>query len=112
MLGSRNKKGTTSAQSDSGTQFKEKITKNSSNGSKSPGDLDTIPQSNAMIDDCFTVKRQGWGTFVSVDKDGKGIVTALTEEICIASTRWYLQLKQEEFTDNGHTYDGVVGGKL
>lgn len=65
-----------------------------------------------MIDDCFTVKRQGWGTFVSLDKDGNGIVTALTEEICIASTRWYLQLKQEEFADNGRTYDGTVGGKL
>lgn len=69
-------------------------------------------QSNVMIDDCFTVKRQSWGTFVSVDRDGNGIVTALTEEICISSTRWYLQQKQEGFTDDARTYSGKVDGKL
>lgn len=112
MPGLSNKKDTTSVANDSGTLSKDKTTKNSSNGSKSLTNSDTSVQNNTMIDDCFTVKRQRWGTFVSVDKDGNGIVTALTEEICIASTRWYLQAKQEGFTEDAPTYDGVVGGKL
>jgi hypothetical protein len=36
----------------------------------------------------------------------------MTEEQCIAATRWYLKAKQEGFTDQAATYDGVVGGKL
>ena len=31
-----------------------------------------------LIDDCFWVKRQRWGTFVSVHKDGHEIITSLT----------------------------------
>lgn len=69
-------------------------------------------QSNAMIDDCFTIKRQSWGTFVSVSSDGTNLITSLTEEACIAATRWFLKSKQEGFTDDAPTYDGVVGGKL
>jgi hypothetical protein len=75
---------------------------------------ETTPESltTELIDDCFWVKRQRWGTFVSVHKDGHQIITALTEELCIASTRWYLKSKQEGFTDEAKTYDSVVGGKL
>jgi hypothetical protein len=36
----------------------------------------------------------------------------LTEEQCISATRWYLKQRQEGFTDDARTYDGVVGGKL
>lgn len=64
-----------------------------------------------LIDDCFFIKRQRWGTFVSVHKDGHQIITALTEDLCIASTRWYLKAEQEGFQET-QTYDSVVGGKL
>jgi hypothetical protein len=75
---------------------------------------ETIPESlpTELIDDCFWIKRQRWGTFVSVHKEGHQIITALTEELCIASTRWYLKSKQEGFTEGDKTYDSVVGGKL
>ena len=65
----------------------------------------------SLIDDCFFIKRQRWGTFVSVHKDGHQIITALSEELCIASTRWYLKAEQEGFGEVV-TYEGTVGGKL
>ena len=70
------------------------------------------PDDVATIDDAFWVKKQRWGTFVSIGADDLGIITALTEELCISATRWYLKGKQEGFTDGARTYDGVVGGKL
>jgi hypothetical protein len=36
----------------------------------------------------------------------------MTEEECIRATRWYLKARQEGFTEQAATYDGVVGGKL
>lgn len=64
-----------------------------------------------LIDDCFYVKQQRWGTWDSYDKDGKGIITSLTEEACIHATRWYLKGLQEGF-DDAAIYEGTVGGKL
>ncbi len=72
----------------------------------------TKPENVETIDDAFWVKKQRWGTFVSVGPDDLEIITALTEEQCISATRWYLKGRQEGFTDDAHTYDGVVGGKL
>lgn len=69
------------------------------------------PQPESLIDDCFWVKRQRWGTFVSIHKDGHEIITALDENLCISSTRWYLKAQQEGFPES-KTYDSVVGGKL
>jgi len=67
-----------------------------------------------LIDDCFYVKK---GKFLwdSYDLEGKGLVSALTEDQCISGTRFYLKLKQDE--KNGlkietKTYSGEVGGKL
>jgi len=65
-----------------------------------------------MIDDCFYIKTQRWGTFISVNKDGTSLITSLTEDQCINATRWYLKAKQEGFTDGNKGYDSVVGGKL
>lgn len=65
-----------------------------------------------LIDGCFTVDKARWGTWRSFDKDGKEIITSLTEEQCIAATRWYLKALQEGFTDDAPTYAGEVGGKL
>jgi hypothetical protein len=66
-----------------------------------------------FIDGAFTVDKARWGTWRSFDREGKPIITSLTEEECIRSTRWYLKAKQDGlFTGDCKTYDGVVGGKL
>ena len=68
-----------------------------------------------MYDDAFYVEQKKWGTWDSYDKDGKCIVTSLTEEECVRATRFILKFKQDE--KNGlvvetKTYSGEVGGKL
>ncbi len=67
-----------------------------------------------LIDDCFYVEQKRWGTWQSHYPDGKGIITSLTEEQCVTSTRWYLKAKQEGVFDKTpeKTYDSTVGGKL
>jgi hypothetical protein len=72
----------------------------------------TKPEDAVTYDDAFWVKRQRWGTYVSVGADDLHIITSLTEELCIASTRWYLKARQDGFTKSEISYDGVVGGKL
>ena len=59
----------------------------------------------------FYIEEKRWGTWQSHYPDGSGIITSLTEEQCVRSTRWYLKAKQEGFAET-QTYDGVVGGKL
>jgi hypothetical protein len=63
------------------------------------------------IDDAFYVEKKRWGTYQSYDKNGKELVTSLSEEQCISATRFYLKGRQEGFTES-ETYEGVVGGKL
>lgn len=66
-----------------------------------------------LIDEAFYVEKKRWGTWESYDKDGRGIITSLTEEECIQSTRFYLKLKQENALEStGSKYEGTVGGKL
>ena len=65
-----------------------------------------------LIDDCFYVK-QGRFLWDSFDLEGKGLVSALTEEDCISGTRFYLKGRQEGWNDaNIVKHDGTVGGKL
>jgi hypothetical protein len=71
---------------------------------------ETLPES-PVYDDAFTVKKQRWGTFVSYDLEGNGLITSLDEEGCIAATRWYLKAKQDGFAE-AKTYESTVGGKL
>ena len=71
----------------------------------------TKPEDAETIDDAFWIKRQRWGTFVSIGADDLEIITALTEEQCVKATRFYLQGCQKGW-DDAPTYDGVVGGKL
>lgn len=66
---------------------------------------------NEMIDDSFYVKQQRWGTWISYDKDEKGLVTSYTKDECIKATRFYLKGRQEGFSES-KTYEGQVGGKL
>jgi hypothetical protein len=64
-----------------------------------------------LYDDAFYVEEKKYGLWTSSDKEGNGIITSLTEEECVRSTRWYLKAKQEGFVET-QTYDGEVGGKL
>ena len=72
----------------------------------------TKPDDAVVYDDAFWVKKQRWGTVVSVGADDLEIITALYEEVCVDATRGYLKQKQEGFTEDAPTYDGTVGGKL
>ena len=66
-----------------------------------------------MYDDCFYVEQKKYGLWDSTDKEGKNIVTSLTEEECVRATRFILQGRQEGFDNsNEKTYDSFVGGKL
>jgi hypothetical protein len=66
-----------------------------------------------LIDDAFYVEHKKYGLWDSYDKDGKGIITSLTEEGCISATRFMLKLKQEDrLNEIGNTYSGTVDGKL
>lgn len=53
------------------------------------------PEGSPTYDGAFWVKRQPFGTFVSVKKDGTEVITSLTEELCVKATRFYLKFKQE-----------------
>jgi hypothetical protein len=64
-----------------------------------------------LIDDCFYVEEKKWGTWDSYDKEGKCIITSLTENECINATRFYLKGRQEGFPES-RSYEGEVGGKL
>ena len=65
------------------------------------------------IDDAFRVDQKKYGLWDSYDKDGKGIITSLTEEECVRATRFMLKLKQENrLNEVGNTYSGTVDGKL
>jgi hypothetical protein len=73
----------------------------------------TKPEDVVTYDDAFWVKKQRWGTFVSIDADDLEIITSMTEEQCIAATRWYLKGLQEGWDDNNVIkHEGTVGGKL
>jgi len=64
-----------------------------------------------LIDDAFHVEQRSYGLWYSTDKDGKGLITSLTEQQCISATRFYLKGRQEGFSTS-RTYEGEVGGKL
>ena len=64
-----------------------------------------------LIDDAFYVEQKRYGLWDSTDKDGKGLVTSLTEEQCISATRFILKGRQEGFSTS-RTYESEVGGKL
>jgi hypothetical protein len=64
-----------------------------------------------LIDDAFYVEQSSWKTWKSHDREGKSLVTSLTEEYCIAATRNYLKWLQEGFPE-AHTHSGQVDGKL
>jgi hypothetical protein len=64
------------------------------------------------IDDTFRVEQKKYGLWDSYDKDGKCIITSLTEEDCVRATRFYLKGCQEGWSSDTISYEGTVGGKL
>ena len=62
-------------------------------------------------DKAFYVEQKKYGLWDSYDKDGKCIITSLTEEGCVRATRFILQGRQEGFEDS-KTYDSYIVGKL
>ena len=71
-----------------------------------------VAETDALIDNAFTVDKAKWGTFRSFDPEGKALVTSPTEESCTEATRCYLKWRQENFTDGASSYTGHVDGKL
>jgi len=64
-------------------------------------------------DGAFRIEQKRYGLWESYDKDGKGIVTSLTEEECVNATRWYLKFKFEKNIDeNEKSYQGTMEYKL
>lgn len=66
------------------------------------------------IDDIFRVYKTRFGLWHSATKDGKEVITSMSEQECINITRFYLKGLQEGWsTDNNRILnDGIVGGKL
>jgi hypothetical protein len=52
-----------------------------------------------LYDEAFYVYKKDYGLWYSVDKEDKGLVTALTEEACVRATRFYLKGLQEGWND-------------
>ena len=71
---------------------------------------DPMSAEKKLIDDCFYVVKARF-LWHSTDKEGNGLVSALTEESCISGTRFYLKGRQEGFAET-KKYEGEVGGKL
>jgi hypothetical protein len=71
-----------------------------------------VAETDALIDNAFTVDKARWGTFRSFDSEGKALVTSPTEKSCIDATRCYLKWRQEGFTEGASSYAGSVDGKL
>ena len=65
-----------------------------------------------LYDDCFYVQQKKYGLWYSTDKDGNGLITSLSEALCVAATRFYLKGRQEGFPEPEKVHEGVVGGKL
>ena len=63
-----------------------------------------------LIDDCFYVEKARF-LWHSRDKDGNGLVSAMSEQACILATRFYLKGKQDGWGET-KSYSGTVGGKL
>ena len=66
-----------------------------------------------FYDDAFYVVHQKYGLWKSFDKENTPLVTSLSEEDCVRSSRFYLQLKQENRLNEVEiTYSSTVDGKL
>ena len=66
-------------------------------------------------DGAFRIEQKRYGLWESYDKDGKGIVTSLTEEDCVRASRFVLKGRIDGW-NNGESVvkseNSFVGGKL
>ena len=67
---------------------------------------------NLYDDGAFYVEQSNWKTWNSFDKDRNALVTSLTQETCIAATRFYCKGLQEGFGEGTTSYAGSVENKL
>ena len=76
-------------------------------------DSTNIMTDKKLIDDAFYVVKARF-LWHSYDKEDNGLVSALTEDICIRMTRFYLKGRQDGWDEETSRVvnDGVVGGKL
>ncbi len=65
-----------------------------------------------LIDDCFYVELQKHGTWKSFDKEGKPLVTSLTENALISATRAFNKWNQENSIKSETVYSSEVDYKL
>ena len=63
-----------------------------------------------LIDDCFYVEQTRWKTWNSYDKEGKNLITSLTEKSCISATRFFLKNNQEN--KNNKIYETFIERKF
>lgn len=66
------------------------------------------------IDDCFRVYKRRTGLYSTVTKEGRELLTGLTEESTIRMTRFMLKCEQDGTLDEHSRVigDATVGGKL
>ena len=56
-----------------------------------------MPEEKQFYDDgAFYVEQSRWKMWNSYDKDGKCILTSLTEKNCMSATRFLLKIRQDE----------------
>jgi hypothetical protein len=63
------------------------------------------------IDNAFCIEKARF-LWNSKDKEGKYLVSALTDNACIRATRFYLKGLQEGWPEDTVRHEGTVGGKL
>ena len=73
--------------------------------------MNTQDPNPKLIDDTFEVVKARF-LWHSYNKEGKGLVSTLTEADCIRMTRFYLKGLQEGWPEPEKTFAGTVGGKL
>jgi hypothetical protein len=83
----------------------KEMVENDSNDSKQNQEIQ-------WIDDAFKVYKTRFGLWHSEAKNGEKLISSLSEEQCVKSTRFYLKGKQEGWDESRVLNDGIVGGKL
>ena len=66
------------------------------------------------IDDCFRVYKTRFGLYSTVTKEGREMLTGITEESVVNMTRWHLKCEQDGTLEKYTRVvgDAIVGGKL
>jgi hypothetical protein len=75
-----------------------------------------LDEGETVYDDCFVVRKSRFGLFTSIKLDGTKMVTGLTLESCLHSTRFDLKAEVDGTLWTGDNVkimgSAIVGGKL